>query len=245
MIWDLIISNEPNMPKVKLLKQPHECEFCGKTFSKDRTLMAHLCEKKRRFSQESEKRVQIGFTVYNRFFKLMQGSKRNKTYAEFCENSYYNGFVRFGSFVSNINPLYPEKFIDYVVKSGIKIDQWCTDKLYEKYLYEIIKEEPVESAIQRTLQCMMEWGDENSAEFQHYFLYATSVRATHDIVHGKITPWILLNTVSGQDMLRKMSTEQLEMIAPALDMNFWVYKFKKDPADVALAKEIAEEVGIK
>jgi len=233
------------MSKVKLLKQPHTCEFCSKSFLSERTLVVHLCEKKRRVMQESEKRVQIGYRVFNRFFKISQGSRKEKSYLDFCESSYYNAFVRFGSFINNINPLYPEKFIDYVIKSGVKLDQWCTDQLYEKYLYEMLKEEPVESAVQRSLQNMMEWGDENSAEFHHYFLYATTARVTHDIVNGRITPWILLNTVSGQDMLRKMSTEQLEMIAPSLDMNFWVSKFKEKPADVALVREIATEVGIK
>jgi hypothetical protein len=233
------------MSKVKLLKQPHTCNFCGKSFLGERTLIVHLCEKKRRVMQESEKRVQIGYRVYNRFFKISQGNRKEKSYLDFCESSYYNAFVRFGSFISNINPLYPEKFIDYVIKSGVKLDQWCTDQLYEKYLYEMLKEEPVESAVQRSLQNMMEWGDENTAEFQHYFLYATPPRVTHDIVNGRITPWILLNTVSGQAVLRKMSTEQLEMIAPVLDMNFWVSKFKENPADVALIREIATEVGIK
>jgi len=233
------------MSKVKLLKQPYACEFCSKSFSKERTLMAHLCEKKRRIMQESEKRVQIGFMVFNRFFKLSQGSRKDKTYVNFCENSCYNAFVKFGSFINNINPLYPDKFIDYVIKSGVKLDHWCTDQLYEKYLYEMLKEEPVESAVQRALQSMMEWADENSSEFQDYFLNATTARITHDIANGKITPWILLNTISGQDALRKMSSEQLEIIAPALDMNFWVNKFTKIPADVALVREIATEVGIK
>ena len=123
---------------------------------------------------------------------------------------------------------------------------WCQgDELYEKYLYEMIKVEPVESAVQRSIATMMEWADENSAEFNHYFLYASLNRAVHDILNGKISPWIILNSVSGYAMIKNMNDEQLNMITPAFDIQYWVRRFKEVPADVALVKEICSEVGIK
>jgi len=211
----------------------------------EKTLVAHMCERKRRALQKDEKRVQAGFMAYNRFWQLTQNAKKPKTYDNFADSSYYNAFVKFGSFINNANPLYPDKFIDYVIKSGAKLDNWCKDSLYEKYLYEMLKTEPVESAVQRTLQTMMEWGDEHSAEFNHYFLYATLNRAVNDIVNGKISCWVILNCEDGKAMVRNMSDDQLNMIAPAFDVPHWRKRFKELPADVALVKEILEEVGIK
>jgi hypothetical protein len=46
-------------------------------------------------------------------------------------------------------------------------------------------------------------------------------------------------------MIRNMSDEQLDMIAPAFDVPYWLRRFKEVPADVALVKEICREVGIK
>jgi hypothetical protein len=227
-----------------LMSQPYKCVHCDKNFAKERTLMAHMCERKRRAMQCDEKRVQAGFMAFNRFWQLTQGARKLKTYEEFCDSSYYNAFVRFGSFVNNVNPLYPDRFIDYVIKSGVKLDHWCRDELYEKYLYEIIKIEPVESAVQRSLQTMMEWGDDHKAEFSHYFNYASLSRAVHDIRNGKISPWIILNTKSGQTMINKMSDEQLDMISPAFDVAFWLKKFKEVPADTALVKEVCGEIGL-
>lgn len=212
---------------------------------KEKTLVAHMCEQKRRALQETEKRVQAGFMAFNRFWTLAQGNKKTKTYAEFCDTAYYNAFVKFGSFLNNVNPLYPEKFVDYVIKSGVKLDHWCRDELYEKYLYEMIKTEPVESAVQRSLQTMMEWGDEQSADFAHYFSYASLNRAVHDILNGRISPWIILNSVSGYAMVNNMNDEQLNMIGPAFDVQYWARRFKEVPADVALVKEICAEVGIR
>lgn len=230
---------------ISLVDQPFKCTHCGKSFMKEKTCFAHICERKRRAMQENEKRVQAGLMAFNRFYQITQGSRKSKTYEEFCKSSYYNAFVKFGSFINNINPLYPDKFIDYVMKSGVKIDHWCRDELYEAYLYDILKQEPVESAVQRSLATMMEWADEHSAEFAHYFNYVSLNKAVHDIKNGSISCWVLLNCKSGKDMLSKMSDDQLEMISPAFDIKYWMSKFNQNPADVALIKEILDEVKIK
>lgn len=229
---------------IDLVEQPHTCVHCGKSFMKDRTLVAHMCERKRRALQRDEKRVQAGFMAFNRFWELTQNSKKQKTYDEFADSNYYNAFVKFGSFVNNSNVLYPDKFIDYVIKSGIKLDNWYKDSVYETYLYEILKTEPTESAVQRSLQTMMEWADQHETNFAHYFLYVSLNKAVYDIKNGHISPWIILNTISGQTMIKKMNDEQLEIISPAFDLPFWLRKFREIPADVALVKEICKEVGI-
>jgi hypothetical protein len=229
---------------MKLADQPFTCVHCSKSFMKEKTLYAHVCERKRRALQEKEKRVQAGFMAFNRFWTLAQGHKKSKTYAEFCDTAYYNAFVKFGSFINNVNPLYPDKFIDYVIKSGVKLDHWCRDELYETYLYDMIKVEPVESATQRSLQTMMEWGDEHNANFAHYFNYVSLNKAVSDIRNGHVSPWVVLNCRSGQDMINKMNDEQLDLISPAFDLAYWVKRFREVPADVILVKEICQEVGI-
>jgi hypothetical protein len=230
---------------IALVPQPFKCVHCNKNFMQEKTLVAHMCERKRRALQKNEKRVQAGYMAFNRFWQLAQGGKKLKSYDEFCDTAYYNAFVKFGSFLNNVNPLYPEKFVDYVIKSGTKLDHWCRDDLYNKYLFEILKTEPVESAVQRTLQTMMEWGDEHNANFAHYFNYVSLNRAVHDILNGRISCWVMLNSVTGKEMLQKMSDEQLNMIAPAFDVPYWLRKFKEMPADVVLVKEILDEVEIK
>jgi uncharacterized protein YlaI len=227
-----------------LAEQPFNCAHCGKSFMKQKTLYAHMCEPKRRAMQKDEKRVQAGYMAFNRFYQLSQGAKVQKTYDEFCKTAYYNAFVKFGSFINNVNPLYPDKFIDFVIKSGVKLDHWCRDELYEQYLYEMLKVEPIEAAVQRSIATMLEWADENRAEYTHYFLYVNLNRATHDILNGRISCWLLLNCSSGKDMLSKFSDEQLDMIAPAIDMPYWVKKLRNNPADTALVKEICKETGI-
>ena len=109
--------------------------------------MAHVCEKKRRALQKDERRVRLGFYAFNQFYKLSAGSKKDKTYEEFCKSSYYNAFVKFGSFVSNVKPLYPEKYINYVVTSGVKLDAMRQDVATNMFATE---EQPEAEAVEET-----------------------------------------------------------------------------------------------
>jgi hypothetical protein len=221
-----------------------KCQYCDKQFAKEKTLAVHVCEQKRRHLSKNEKHVQSGLLTYQRFFELTQGGKKQKTFEEFATSPYYTAFVKFGSFIVNMAPIYPERFIDYVINSGAKLDHWCRDELYYNYVSELIKKEPADGAVQRTIKTMMDWADQNSAQWEHYFAYVNLNRATHDIKEGLISPWILLNTKSGKEMLQKMNDEQLDILASTIDPQFWMRRFKALPADLELVKDLIKEAKI-
>lgn len=229
--------------KKKILKidQPYVCEYCKKSFAKENTLQVHMCEQKSRHLQKNEKRVQYGYQTFVRFYQISANFKGIKTYEEFCKSPFYNAFVKFGSFMSNVKPLYPEKYIDWILKSGVKIDKWCDDALYEKYVQELIFKENVETALERSINTMVEWAEENGSVWNHYFNYVNHNRAVWHIKDGKLSPWIILNSESGKRMLQQLNDEQLALIYHIMDPQKWSLKFKKHPADLQLVKEIIRE----
>jgi hypothetical protein len=220
------------------------CQHCKNTFTKEKTLAVHVCEQKRRHMARTERHVVLGFDTYNKFYRLTQNSKQDKTYDDFARSSYYNAFVKFGSFVSNVNPLYPDKFINYVVTSGVKLDHWCRDELYDKYVIDLIKNENVETALERSIKHMMEWGENNQAQWNHYFLYVSLSRAVFDVRDGKVSPWLILNSKNGKDMLKKFNDEQLLAIGSIMDLPFWLNKFKRLSADTELVRQVVKESNI-
>ncbi len=222
----------------------YKCTYCNKEFAKEKTLAVHICEQKRRHLSKDEKHVQAGLMTYQRFYKITQQSKTPKTFDEFSQSPYYTAFVKFGSFMINTAPIYPEKFIDFVIKSGIKLDHWCRDELYEQYVTEMVKIEPADGAIQRTIKTMMDWADANQAQWEHYFAYVNLNRAAHDIKEGLVSPWLVLNTKSGKEMLQRMNDEQLEIIGAIIDPQHWMRRFKALPADIELVKDIIKEARI-
>jgi len=221
-----------------------KCEYCGKAFAKEKTLVVHVCEQKRRHLSKNERHVQAGLLTFQKFYSLAQKSQNVKTFEEFASSSYYNAMVKFGSFIINTSPVYPERFIEYVIKSGVKLDHWCRDELYTAYIVELIRTEPADGAIQRTIKTMMEWGDTNNAPWEHYFQYVNLNRATHNIKEGLVSPWLVLNTKAGKEMLNRMNDEQLDIIALVIDPQFWIKRFKALPADVELVKDVIKEAVI-
>jgi hypothetical protein len=222
-------------------EKPYVCEYCNTGYTRETTLAVHMCQPKRRALQKNEKRVQLGLYAFNQFYKLSAGAKKQKTYEDFCKSPYYNAFVKFGSFVNNVRPLYPEKYVDYVVTSGVKLDHWCREEMYEKYALGLIKKEGVQTALERSIITMMEWADENNSQWNHYFNYVSLNRAIYHIKDGKVSPWLILNCKSGKQMMGKFNDEQLEIIYNVMDPQHWARRFQKQVNDVETVKEVVKE----
>jgi hypothetical protein len=225
-------------------EQIHTCVHCNTKFTKEKTLVIHTCEPKRRHLARNEKHVIIGYQAFNRFFQLTQKHSDLKTYETFSKSPYYNAMVKFGSFVNNIKPLYPDKFIDWVVTSGIKLDHWCRDELYEKYILHLIRTESVETALERSIKHMTIWASNHNSVWNHYFNYVSTNRAMFDIKDGKISPWLILNSSSGKKMLDQLDDTQLSAISIIIDPHFWIKKFKEEKEDLELVKQIIKEANL-
>jgi hypothetical protein len=222
-------------------KKPFVCQYCGHGYTKESTLVTHVCEQKRRHLQRDQKAARVGYDAFNRFFKLSQNAKGDKTYDEFAKSPYYNAFVKFGSYVSNVNPLYPDHYIDWVIRSGVKLDHWCKDALYEKYVLELIHTEQVETAIERSVRHMQKWAEENNSVWNHYFKYVSPNRAMFDIKDGKVSPWLILNSTTGKEMLNRLDDFQLNAVAAVIDPQVWVKRFKEDKDDLDLVKNVVRQ----
>jgi hypothetical protein len=182
--------------------------------------------------------------VFQRFYQVHQNNGKPKTYDQFCDSSYYNAFVKFGRFIMHINPLYPEKYIEYVIRSQIKLDHWARDDLYETYLIDTLKSEPLESALQRSIKTMMEWATEQNVQWSDYFRLVNTTRAVAHIQQGSVSPWLILGCSAGKKMLNSFSDEQLQMVQRFIDPKFWNNKFRNYPADVMFVQETAKEAHI-
>ena len=228
--------------ELKSSSKPYVCEYCNTGYTREKTLAVHMCEQKRRHLQKNEKRVQMGFYAFNQFYKLSATAKNDKTYEDLCKSPYYNAFVKFGSFINNVRPLYPERYVDHVVTSGVKLDHWCKEELYEQYATNLIKKENVETALERSIMTMMEWAEDNPpAPWNHYFDHVSLNRAVWNIKDGKISPWLILNSSSGKKMMAKLNEEQLGIIYNIMDPEHWAMRFKRQIDDVQLVKDVAKE----
>ena len=221
----------------------YTCQYCKKNFIKETSLAVHSCEPRRRRQEQSERGVQLGLQAYLKFYQLTQGSAKLKTFDDFAESPYYRAFVKFGRYCVDIRAINPARFIEYVLKQNKKIDHWCRDSIYTEYLLDYLRIENVNDALARAIEFGITWQEQTSNPAHDCLRYGNSNAMCHAITTGRISPWIIYNSESGQQFLSELSTEQIAMIWSYIDSDFWMKKFQDYPADQEYAKDILIKAG--
>ncbi len=225
----------------------YKCRYCEREFRKESSLAVHLCEPKRRWQQEKETGVQLGLRAYLRFYEITQGSAKLKSYEDFVTSSYYNAFVKWGRHLVGIRGINPPAFLEWLLKNNKKIDQWCKDDFYVTYLHEYLRREAVQDALERALKEMQDYADEHEelkGGFKDYFRYANANRICHHISTGRISPWIIYNCGSGHEFLESLGEEQVAIVMPWIDPDYWQRRFRDYTADTEWVKNILEQAGL-
>lgn len=219
------------------------CKYCNKEFKRESSLLVHMCEQKRRYKDRGHKGVQMGLAAYLRFYEKTQGSVKTKTFDDFVNSSFYRAFVKFGYFIMRIRAVNPPKFIDWVIDNNKKIDRWCKDETYSEYLYDYLRTESVQDALERAIEYSIEWGEEVSCPPHDVLRYGNANKMCYAVSTGRISPWVVYNCESGQAFLNNLNPEQLEIVWPFIFPEFWQGKFKKYPTDQTYAQEILKQAG--
>ena len=233
--------------KIETQEAKYACKYCQKKFTKESTLLTHLCEKKRRVQQEKEVGVQLGLQSYLMFYQTTQAGSKVKNYEDFSESPYYSAFVKYGRYCVDIRCINFKSFTQWLLKNNKKLDYWCSDKLYEEWMLEYLKREPVSDALERGLKEMEEYAVANSDlknGFSDYFRYGNSNRIIHHISAGRISPWVVFNCSSGVNFLSSLSDDQAKLIMPYINPVFWNSHFNELHDDVAWARNVLKVAGL-
>lgn len=223
-----------------------ECQFCKKSFKREKTLTVHLCEQKRRWINKDEKYVRLAYLAYNRFYEITQGqgTQNPKTYEHFSSSNFYTAFTRFGKHTIEINAIDPEKFIDFVITTSIPLDRWCSDAVYETYIRELNKKETAERAIERGILLMQQWSRENDRPYNVFFREISKPRLVHWIKSGRISPWIIFNCDTGSSAIGSLTDQEQNLIMEYLEPTFWTRKFSTKQEDVSFVQMVLTEAGL-
>jgi hypothetical protein len=219
------------------------CNFCKKSFAKESTLEVHMCEPKRRHLNKDEPGVRLGFMAYIKFYEMMQGSAKLKTYDHFAESSYYLAFVKFGRYCVDIRAINPAQFMNWLLKNQKKIDKWTSDRFYTEYLLWYLPIEAVDDALARAMEYSIDWSEKQGNPSQDCVRYGNPNAICYAITSGRLSPWVIYNSESGQKFLTECNQEQIAMIWAYINSDVWHKKFSDYPADQEYAKDILKKAG--
>lgn len=236
------------MPKSSTTKpRQYKCEFCERQFTDEMRLINHICEKKRRWFQKDQPQGRIAFLGWSRFYELNSRLKKQgekKTYREFIDSRYYLAFSKFSRHILDLAVPEPTKFIDYVIKNNLPIDNWTHDIVFEQYIKELIRTEPPEQALERAIILMREWGQQHDKPWNDFFREVNTNQIANWVKMGRISPWVLYNADSAADMLTRCTPEQVGIIMTAAPVAQWSLKFKNDKEGANFVKDTLKKAGI-
>jgi len=218
------------------------CKFCNKEFVREKTLVVHQCQAKRRFLQRNELGPRLGMQAYQQFYRSTQSNKE-RTYDDFEGCSYYTAFVKFGWHMHQIRAVNQAEFVVALLKDNIKLDWWTKDRYYEKFVIELMKKENPEAGVIRTIAELGRWSTAHEVDISDFFTAAGPGAIINLIINGRLSPWFLLNCDQGVNSLSTFSEEQLVIAFKWLDPDFWVAKFDKYAEEVKWIREILDESG--
>jgi len=230
--------------KSKQVLQPFECKYCGNKFHKEITLSTHLCVKKRRFMEIETPASRFGHRTFQKFYDITMSSKKTKSVQEFIDSPYYIDFVKFGNHLANLKPVYPDKFIEFVIKNSVKLKDWTKDFVYDTYIVDLIKKEPAVSAAERSIAEIIDWTTANNTEFTKFFDTISANEAAHLIRTGKISPWVIYLCESGGNLMDSFNEDHAKIIGDIIDPGYWMKKFRQNSDDVVYIKTLLGEAGL-
>jgi len=214
------------------------CQYCNRSFHRETTMFKHVCEKKRRYQQKNDKGVQLGLQAFMRFFEMVEGSAKRKTYTDFVESKFYNAFVKFGRQLRDMRCVNTKVYIDYVIENNIKLDDWSKESIYRTFLYTYLRNENPADAIERSIIETDRWATKNDTHFDKIFLYGNKNEVCVMISNGRISPWLIFHCDSGVEFLSSLNEDQLSLIYRWIDPDFWQKKFVDNLADTEMIKSV-------
>ena len=223
------------------------CRYCTRDFKRESTLTSHMCEPKRRWQQENSTWVQLGLKSYLRFYEITQGSARDKSYEDFVVSPYYNAFVKFGSYCQQIRCINFSNYLDWLLKNNRKLDNWCSDRLYGEWLPVYLQREAWEDGVQRSILEMEDYANNNldlKNGLADYFRYGSPNRICYHISTGRTSAWVVYNCASGIAFLDGLNTEQVGIVLPWIDPDYWQKRFQDCADDTETVKHILKTAGL-
>lgn len=231
------------MKKNLVTETDFSCEFCGRSFMRESTMMKHLCENKRRWQDRDQPGNRIGFQCWLQFYVKNTATKKQRTYLDFIKSSYYLVFVKFGHYCVSINALNIMRYADWLMNNKIKIDNWCSDSNYTKFLIEYLRSEDPLDAIARSIESTIELAKAENVESKDCLRYCNRNKICYAITSGKISPWMLYHSQSGIEMIESLDATQQKMILDYINPEQWAIKFKRDSNIVGEVKALLNAAG--
>jgi hypothetical protein len=114
---------------------------------------------------------------------------------------------------------------------------------YTKFIIEYLKIEDPYDALSRSIETAIANSKHEHISSSDYLRYGNRNKLCHVIATGKISPWMLYQSLSGIEFLEKLDTVQQRIIFDYINPEFWAIKFMRNVEEVSHIKELLSAAG--
>jgi hypothetical protein len=129
------------------------------------------------------------------------------------------------------------------LKNNKKIDHWCKDTTYTAYLIDYLQVEDVGDALSRAIEYSITWHDKTEHPAKDVLRYGNVNANLQAIVAGRLSPWVLYASDSGQKFLSDLTGDQVAIIWQYIDTTNWQKIIHKRSDDHEYAQDILRQAG--
>lgn len=231
------------MKKKKETENQLVCEFCEQKFTSETWFFKHVCKYKQRYLNKDLQSNRIAYQAWVDYYRKNFPQTKKTQYTDFIKNSLYEAFARFGNYCTEAKVINTPRYLDWLVKHNIRIDNWNSDTNYTKFLIEYLRVEDPYDAIHRSVETLFDLAETEEILGKDYLKYGNTNKICYNITTGKISPWILYQSKTGTHFLETINPDHVKLIFDYINPELWAIKFNKNKEIVKEVKELVSKIG--
>lgn len=222
------------------------CKYCGKSYARLKSFLKHTCKLKDRYSKKDTASIRVAYHAWLKFSNSLTRRKVPLNFDDFVKSNYFTEFEKLGNYIIEIDAIKPEQFIDFIIKKNLPSKKWYNNEVYEEYIYNLLKTEPAEDAIERAVHLFSKWAKHFDKNWMSFFREVDPDHALTWIRYGRLSPWILYNSLDYSVFVARLTDQELNILERYAPLHIWTPIFLKNKEMCNFIKEsfLIDEVNI-
>ena len=197
----------------------------------------------RRFNARQNPVNVVALQLYQETYKRWQPGRALKTWKEFEKSQYYTSFIKFAQYCADCRCVNTKMYHAWLLDKQVPLHNWNSDKKYADFLIGWTRTESPWDGLERSLQTVSEWSDDNGKNIGDYFRQASVSRIISDIERGRLTAWLIYTCASGTEWLGSLDEKTIMMFYSWITPDYWYPKVKDNP-ELSEIKRVTQTLGL-
>lgn len=197
----------------------YTCEFCEKSFARQKTIDTHVCIMRDRYNQRSQPHVTTAHEIWK---VLINNSAKYKSIEYFEKDRTYKSITEFTKFAEDNNYLFIYDYGIWLLKNRVVEKNWYKIEIYQQFLKQHLLMEHPREAVVRSIEYIA-----NIDEMGNFLKTCQVGKILTYLETGRISPWLILLAHNKNDFFSRLENEKLTYFTKLVNIDVWQSRMKR------------------